>query len=111
MINGNVSVWHFLSIVLLEFPLAAWQLCMWRAQHMPFTCVFHSAHTHTHTHTVVVIGFDETAYAAYEDDGVTFVTASILGGTLPKNVYILHRYQTFQNGTVTGTVHEVIHFR
>ena len=68
-------------------------------------------HTHTHTHTVVVIGFDETAYAAYEDDGVTFVTASILGGTLPKNVYILHRYQTFQNGTVTGTVHEVIHFR
>ena len=59
--------------------------------------------THAHTpNTDVVIGFDQTLYTAYENDGVTYVTASVQQGTLRQSVYALHRYQTLQNGLVTS---------
>lgn len=60
--------------------------------------------THAHTpNTDVVIGFDQTLYTAYENDGVTYVTASVQQGTLRQSVYALHLYQTLQNGLVTST--------
>ena len=53
---------------------------------------------------VVTIGFDPANYSVVEDTGIVNITASILNGTVGRNVVVT--FSTESGGTATGKLND-----